>query len=58
MNILCLGARIIGDELAKELVTAFLRATFDSNERFQRRLDKVIAIERSALQNNVNDFQT
>jgi ribose 5-phosphate isomerase B len=50
MNILCLGARIIGDELAKELISAFLKATFNGSERFQRRLDKVIAVEHDALQ--------
>ncbi len=45
MNVLCLGARIIGDELAKELVRAFVCACFSGQERFQRRLDKVKAIE-------------
>ncbi len=46
MNILCLGARVIGIELAKELVTAFLKAQFNRTERFQRRLDKVLALEK------------
>jgi len=46
MNVLCLGARIIGDELARELVRAFLAAHFDTSERFQRRLNKVLEIER------------
>ena len=46
MNVLCLGARIIGDELARELVRAFLSAKFDANERFQRRLNKVLEIEK------------
>jgi ribose 5-phosphate isomerase B len=45
MNVLCLGARIIGDELARELVRAFLSAQFDTSERFQRRLNKVLEIE-------------
>jgi ribose 5-phosphate isomerase B len=45
MNILCLGARIVGYELAKDLVTAFLNAKFFNNERFKRRLDKVIQFE-------------
>ena len=45
MNVLALGAHIIGDELAKELVRAFVAAKFDGNERFQRRLNKVIDIE-------------
>lgn len=45
MNILCFGARIIGTETAKSLVKAFLGATFGTHPRFQRRLDKVLAIE-------------
>ena len=47
MNVLCLGARVIGGALALELVSAFLGATYAGEERFQRRLDKVLAIERS-----------
>src|SRR5512141_2489492 len=46
MNVLCLGARIIGDELARSLVRAFVGAQFSTDPRFQRRLNKVIAIER------------
>jgi ribose 5-phosphate isomerase B len=46
MNVLCLGARIIGDELARALVRAFVGAHFSTDPRFQRRLAKVIAIER------------
>ena len=46
MNVLCLGARIIGIELARELVTAFLNARFTGEERHQRRLDKLLAIEK------------
>ena len=46
MNVLCLGARIIGDELARELVRAFLSAKFNPSERFQRRLNKVLEIEK------------
>ena len=45
MNVLCLGSRIIGPQLAEDLVRAFLGATFSPEERFQRRLDKVNAIE-------------
>jgi ribose 5-phosphate isomerase B len=46
MNVLCLGARIIGDEVTKELVRAFVSARFSGEARHQRRLDKVLAIER------------
>lgn len=46
MNVLVLGARIVGTSLAFELVDAFLRAKFISNEeRFTRRFKKVLAIE-------------
>jgi len=47
MNVLCLGARVIGVELARELVRAFASAKFIGGGRFQRRLDKVLAIEKS-----------
>ena len=45
MNVLCLGARIVGAELAKEIVTAFAAAQFNSGERYQRRLEKVSRME-------------
>jgi ribose 5-phosphate isomerase B len=46
MNVLVLGARIVGSALAYELVDAFLKAKFISNEpRFTRRFKKVLAIE-------------
>src|SRR5689334_22506328 len=41
VNILVLGARVIGPELAAELAAAFLRARFSGAERHVRRLDKV-----------------
>jgi ribose 5-phosphate isomerase RpiB len=46
MNILCLGARIIGPELAVELVKSFLAACFSGEARHKRRLEKVLALER------------
>ncbi len=49
MNVLCLGARVVGIELARELVTAFLSAGFSGEERHRRRLEKILAIERQAL---------
>jgi ribose 5-phosphate isomerase B len=49
MNVLCLGARVVGVELAKELVITFLKARFSGEERHQRRLEKVLAIEQQAL---------
>ena len=46
MNVLTLGARVIGPELAVELVQAFVDARFSGEERHVRRLHKVNAIER------------
>jgi RpiB/LacA/LacB family sugar-phosphate isomerase len=45
MNVLCLGARVVGFALAQELVAAFLVATFSGEERHQRRLGKILALE-------------
>ena len=45
MNILVLGARVIGTEVAKELVDAYLAARFTGEERHRRRLAKIAAIE-------------
>ena len=47
MNVVCIGARIIGEELAKEVVSAFLSARFiEEEEKYVRRLSKVLDIER------------
>ena len=45
MNVLCLGGRIVGIELALEIVRAYLGATFSNEPRHRRRVDKVLAIE-------------
>jgi ribose 5-phosphate isomerase B len=45
MNVLCLGARVIGPALARDLTAAFLGARFSGEERHRRRLAKVLAIE-------------
>ncbi len=49
MNVLCLGARIVGIELARELVAAYLGARFTGEERHKRRLEKVKAIEKPSV---------
>ncbi len=46
MNVLCLGGRIIGEELAKEILNVFLSARFSNAERHLRRLKKVLSIEK------------
>lgn len=47
MNVLVLGSRVLGVELARELVNAFLSAGFTAEERHKRRLAKVLDIEQS-----------
>ncbi|MBI3328924.1 MAG: ribose 5-phosphate isomerase B [Nitrospinae bacterium] len=49
MNVLCLGARIIGPEVAREIVHAFVCAQFTGEERHVRRLNKVKTIEAKFL---------
>src|SRR5436309_11612294 len=46
MNILVLGGRVIGSELARELVHAYLAALFTKEERHRRRLEKIKALEK------------
>jgi ribose 5-phosphate isomerase B len=49
MNVLCLGSRVVGDAVARELVAAFIKAEFQAEDRFKRRLSKVEAMEQSGL---------
>lgn len=44
-NVLAIGSRVVGFELAHELVRTFVSARFLGAERFQRRLDKVLSLE-------------
>ncbi len=46
MKVLCLGARIVGAELAKEIATIFLRAQNSDEERHVRRSKKIDEIEK------------
>jgi len=46
MNVICLGGRVVGFELAWDLVRAFLAAEPRAEERFKRRLAKIAEIER------------
>ncbi|TWU64841.1 MULTISPECIES: ribose 5-phosphate isomerase B [Crateriforma] len=50
MNVLCIGGRIIGSELAFEIIDAFLNAAYAPQPRHQRRLDKVLEIEKKGIQ--------
>ena len=49
MNVLCIGARIIGPELAFEIIRAFLGAKYEPGERHARRLEKVMRLEADGL---------
>ena len=46
MNVLVLGARVIGIEMARELVDNFLGAKFTGEERHRRRVEKINALEK------------
>ena len=46
MNVLCLGSEVVGPSLARELVDAFLHASFDGGERYVARLRKVEQMEK------------
>ena len=47
MNVLCIGSRIIGIELIKEIIISFINAKFSGEERHSRRLQKLLDIEAS-----------
>lgn len=49
MNVLCIGARIIGSELAFEIIRSFLAAKYVPAERHARRLEKVLRLEAEGL---------
>src|SRR5271166_6386094 len=50
MNVICFGSRVIGTELALDLVRAFLKANFTGEERHRRRMAKIAALEQEAKQ--------
>lgn len=49
VNVLCMGARVIGPSLAKEVTKSFLDAKFSGADRHRRRLQKVLKIEQENL---------
>ena len=49
MNVICIGSGVVGEDLAAELISAFLAAEFDGAERYRRRLEKIEAMEREGL---------
>ena len=46
MNLICLGGRVVGNALAKELANIFLLAKFSGGEKYLRRLNKITALEK------------
>ena len=56
MNVVCLGARVIGPALAADVVRAFAGAAFSNAERHVRRLNKVKAIEADARKGVYDDI--
>ena len=44
-NVLCIGERVVGIELAREIVFSFIKAVFSNEERHVRRLNKIIRME-------------
>ena len=54
INVLCLGARVVGTELAKDIVKTWLSASFSGAERHKRRLSKIERIEKEFLGKSVN----
>ncbi|MEZ2132362.1 MULTISPECIES: ribose 5-phosphate isomerase B [unclassified Sinorhizobium] len=46
VNVMCIGAQIVGPWLARDLVAAYLGAEFDRNEDFVRRVEKLAALEK------------
>ena len=47
VNVLCLGAQIVGDRLALDLIREYLQAEFSTSEEFHRRVANLEALERS-----------
>jgi RpiB/LacA/LacB family sugar-phosphate isomerase len=58
MNVLVMGGRVIGESVALELVDAFLRAEFTREDRHQRRLEKVKAIEERSMGDSLRTRST
>jgi ribose 5-phosphate isomerase B len=49
-NVMCLGARVIGPAIAEELTLAFCAAQFSGEERYVRRLGKILQMERDGME--------
>jgi ribose 5-phosphate isomerase B len=50
VNVLCIGAWIVGPQVARDVIEAFLSADFSKEEHFRRRVEKLAALERESAQ--------
>lgn len=57
MNILCIGARVIGPELAMEVIRSFLTAQYAPQPRHRKRVDKILEMERKAMSGEYSDLR-
>lgn len=48
VNVMCIGAQIVGSWLARDLVASYLAAKFEPTEDFKRRIEKLAALENNA----------
>ena len=55
MNVMCLGARVVGPQLAWDLIRTFLSAKYKGLERFERRLAKISALENGLHEESHNE---
>lgn len=55
VNLLCIGGQIVGDKLAQEIITAFLKAQFSTEEHFRRRVEKLAELERRSAKEILNE---
>jgi len=55
MNVICLGGRVVGYQLAWALILAYLNAEFAGKERFKRRLAEIDKLERQGMKEGNND---
>ncbi|WP_332693508.1 ribose 5-phosphate isomerase B [Halalkalibacter lacteus] len=59
VNVMCIGAKIVGDWLAKDLIEAFLKAEFSTEEHCRRRVRKLELLEKDSakeLQDKLSDY--
>ena len=53
VNVLCIGERVIGIELAREIISAFIKAHYSNEPRHQKRLKKIFAIEEKNMKESI-----